>query len=197
MANQLSRAWAERVRRKCQLPAQSFISASEPVPLEPLDLKWFTNPVKSSLLAGACMDIIYYPWRTRRSPSFQRAIGRLWLYQIYYPEGGEMLRIKPILLHARILNGIGCTLNGWQKTRSAASNSTVHFSTVLLFGVDWYNQKCQAIEYILLRHVPSRILHLHPIIEGGTILPYRIDSPVWDQRHWRHSCVLDPDHYRI
>jgi len=24
----------------------------------------------------------------------------------------------------------------WQKTRSAASNSTVHFSTVLLFGVD-------------------------------------------------------------
>jgi len=23
--------------------------------------------------------------------------------------GGEMLRIKPILLHARILNGIGCT----------------------------------------------------------------------------------------
>jgi len=52
-------------------------------------------------------------------------------------KGGEMLRIKPILLHARLLNGIGCTLNGWLKIRSAASNSTtVHFPTVLLFGVD-------------------------------------------------------------
>jgi len=30
----------------------------------------------------------------------------------------------------------------------------------------------QAIEYILLGHFPSRILHLHPIIEGGMILPY-------------------------